>query len=232
MSDTEETRDEEMLEPEPESAENDLVIVPGASEGDADDAALLVPAGPEDDEEPTPDAAAAPEAAASPQFKLDALVAEMADVPAVTAEAPAATAAVDVAAPRVDALAAFEIQAPDEANPLEAALWTRVPFWVLTAVWLAGAGALTYLLWPLAKPGLEASPLYSLLVYGGAGMVFISAVAGLVVWSRARSVAGITERGVVGRAVMVRALAWTAAGVALWVIAMIVLSFHSLKIIP
>jgi uncharacterized membrane-anchored protein len=84
----------------------------------------------------------------------------------------------------------------------------------------------------MAKAGLADNQLYGILVFGGAALVAGGLVVGLVVWFRARSQADHSDRGIVGRAVLLRALGWTAMGVALWVVSMIVLSLHSLDVIP
>jgi hypothetical protein len=130
----------------------------------------------------------------------------------------------------VDPLAAAMSEAFAEAVPIEAELWTRVPFWTLGFVWAASVGVMTYLLWPKMSGGLQDAPLYGVLVFGGAGLVVVSLIAGLIVWSMARARAELTDRPIVSRAVLLRVLGWTAGGVALWVVSMIVLSLRHLDV--
>jgi type IV secretory pathway TrbD component len=53
----------------------------------------------------------------------------------------------------------------------------------------------------------------------------------MVIRSRAQARGSVVDRGLVGRAILLRSLGWTAAGVALWVVAMIVVSFHAVGVI-
>ena len=172
-----------------------------------------------------------PEVPDRPQFTLDELVAEMAGVSA----APAASEESAPPVPeRVDVLVAAMSDTFAEASAVEDEMWTRAPFWALAAVWAVFAGALTYLLWPTAAEGLEAlmgAVLYGALVYGGVALVIIGLVAGMIIRSRAQGRASAVDRGIVGRAILLRALGWTAAGVALWVVALIVVSFHAVGVI-
>lgn len=243
---------------EPVGGDDGLVITPGgpdAAEADEDEPSavpeavedsepsaesdLVEEAAPEDEvpeSEPEPEVeaaeAAAPEqapATAETQFTLDELVAEMAGVSAVTSEA--GTGAEPVVPQRVDPLTAAMSEAFEEV-PVESELWTRLPFWILGAAWALFTGVITYLLWPVAKSGLTGTQLYGVLVYGGVALVVVGAVAGVVVWSRARTRCAMPDRGVVSRAILLRAVGWTATGVAVWVVSMIVLSLHSLDVIP
>jgi len=248
MSDAELPNDAELPEQpataeEPAGEGGDLLIIPGGVDADDPDGALDEPApsepqpesesidlgGPESLES---DEAAAPEqapVAAEAQFTLDELVAEMAGVSAATAD-PQANAE-PVVAQRVDPLAVVMSEAFEEV-PVESEMWTRLPFWLLGATWAVFTGVITYLLWPVAKAGLTGTTLYGVLVYGGVALVAVGAVMGAVVWSRARVRCALPDRGVVGRAILLRAVGWTATGVALWVVSMIVLSLHSLDVIP
>jgi hypothetical protein len=213
---------------ESESVEqSDLVIIPGggdAGEMGEDDSLEAVPVpGPEPAEEDAP---------VERKLTLDELVAEMAGGSAAVTDGSPPVASAPVMAERVDTL---ENAMPDtfaDALPVEAQLWKRLPFWVLGATWVVSVGVMTYLLWPMAKAGLADNQLYGILVFGGAALVAGGLVVGLVVWFRARSQADHSDRGIVGRAVLLRALGWTAVGVALWVVSMIVLSLHSLDVIP
>ena len=135
---------------------------------------------------------------------------------------------------RVDVIAAAMSETFAEVPAVEDEMWTRAPFWALTAVWAIFAGGLAYLLWPTAAGGLEAlmgASLYGVLVYGGVALVVIGVVAGMIVRSSAQARVVVVDRGIAGRAILLRVLGWTAAGVALWVIALIVLSFHAIGVI-
>lgn len=167
-------------------------------------------------------------AGSASEFTLDELVAEMAGVSSVTAQAPAVESA--PAPEHVDPLTAAMSDTFAEAAPTEAALWTRVPFWVIGLSWMSFVGVMTFLLWPKSSGGLQDAPLYGALVFGGAGLVVLSLFIGLIVWARARSHAEAGDRGIVSRAVLLRVLGWTAGGVALWVVALIVLSLRHLDV--
>jgi hypothetical protein len=221
---------------ESESVEqSDLVIIPGggdAGEMGEDDSLEAVPV-PEPEAVPVPEPEPAEEdAPVERKLTLDELVAEMAGGSAAVTDGSPPVASAPVVAEGVDTL---ENTMPDtfaDAVPVEAQLWKRLPFWVLGATWVVSVGVMTYLLWPMAKAGLAGNQLYGILVFGGAALVVGGLVVGLVVWFRARSQADHSDRGIVGRAVLLRALGWTAMGVALWVVSMIVLSLHSLDVIP
>jgi len=222
-----EAKDLETLEmgDEPTGDADELMIITGgiAEEGQDGEVAPAEEAEPESDAEPADERA---------EFTLDELVAEMAGVSAVVADAPAAETAAEPVPEHLDPLAAAMSEAFAATVPVEAEMWTRAPFWATGATWAIFVGVLTYLLWPKAAGGLQDAPLYGVLVFGGATLVVVGLVAGLIVWSRARARAEITDRAIVSRAVLLRVLGWTAAGVALWVIAMIVLSLHYLDVIP
>jgi len=53
----------------------------------------------------------------------------------------------------------------------------------------------------------------------------------MIVRSSAQARASAVDRGIVGRAILLRVLGWTAAGVAVWVIALIAVSFHAVGVI-
>jgi len=245
MSDAELPHDAELPQ-QPEAADEaagedgGLLIIPGGAGADESESALDDPASLEPESKPTDvagtdplegDVPVAPEQAppvAEAQFTLDELVAEMAGVSAATTDPQAS--AEPVVAQRVDPLAAVMSEAFEEV-PVESEMWTRLPFWLLGATWVLFTGVITYLLWPTAKAGLTGSPLYGALVYGGAALVVVGAITGVIVWSRARARCALPDRGVVGRAILLRAVGWTATGVVLWVVTMIVLSLHSLDVI-
>lgn len=171
-----------------------------------------------------------PEEEQAAEFTLDELVAEMAGVSALAAVVADEEVAPVAIPEHIDPLAAAMSEAFAEAAPVEEEMWTRAPFWVLGAVWAVFAGVLSFLLWPKTSTGLESSPLYGLLVYGGTGLVIVGLIVGLVVWSRARARADFKDRSIVSRALMLRAVGWTAAGVAVWVVALVVLSLHHLDV--
>lgn len=241
---------------DPEYAQDELIIIPASEaddEGDdgfesvsaepaADDGLLIVPGDPEEDlvivaadSEPASESTPEIEEDEEPgpvNFTLDELVAEMADVSTVVTEGPAAGVAAPAAVERIAAIDAVMNDTVGDGVPLEGEMWTRLPFWILGGVWALAVLVLTYLLWPTAKVGLGGAPLYGALVYGGAALAVLSLAVGATIWSRARSLSTTGERPIVSRIIMMRALTWTASGVGLWVVSMIVLSFHSLAIIP
>lgn len=261
MSDEEMPRDEEAPEQraaaeEPTGEDMGLLIIPGGVDPeDADDG--IASGGPDasaSDEtpeivEPDLDVPAAgepiddvelrvaePDAAPAdrPQFTLDELVAEMAGVSAASAVAPAPGESAPVVPERVDVLTAAMSDTFAEAPAVEDEVWTRAPFWGIAAAWALFAGVLAYLLWPTATQGFDAlmgSSLYSVLVWGGVALVVVGLVIGTGVRSRAQARGSVVDRGVVGRAILLRTLGWTAAGVAIWVVAMIVVSFHAVGVI-
>lgn len=206
---------------EPMEDLQELVIITGgtADSEPAEDEPVV------DDGEP----ADVEEAERAAEFTLDELVAEMAGVSAVAVSSSAEETA--PAQGHIDPLTAAMSEVFAEAAPIESEMWTRAPFWAVGASWVLFSGVLTFLLWPQSTGGLETMPLYGLLVFGGAGLVAVSLVAGLVVWSRARARTEPTDRPVVSRALLLRMLGWTAGGVALWVIAMVVLSLHNLDVL-
>lgn len=248
MSDEEMPRDEQAPE-QPDAAEEligedtGLVIIPGGVGPDEMDSvdsndSVEAPAGDgSEDLDATPDELSAenvPEVPDRPQFTLDELVAEMAGVSAATVGQAGSGEAAPPAPERVDVLAAAMSDTFAEAPAVEDEMWTRAPFWALVAVWALFSGALAYLLWPTAAEGLEVlmgALLYGVLVYGGVALVVVGLVAGMIIRSRAQARASVVDRGIVGRAILLRVLGWTAAGVALWVIALIVVSFHAVGVI-
>jgi len=219
-----------------------LVIIPGGTGPDEMDDVdhedlAAAPADASDDVDAAvaePAAEAETEVPHRPQFTLDELVAEMAGVSAATAAPTASGEAAPPVPERVDVIAAAMSETFAEVPAVEDEMWTRAPFWALTAVWALFAGGLAYLLWPTAAEGLEAvmgASLYGVLVYGGVALIVIGVVAGMIVRSSAQARAAVVDRGIVGRAILLRTLGWTAAGVALWVIALIALSFHAIGVI-
>lgn len=211
-----------------EAPSEEIMIIPGGfadgESGEDDGTALEGGDQPAGEDEPSSDEDTAP----ASEFTLDELVAEMAGVSATTPSAP-----VEETAPvqdHIDPLTTAMSVTYAETLPVEAELWTRLPFWILGAVWALFAGVLTYLLWPRSAGGLQDAQLYGVLVFGGAALVVIGLLVGLFIWSRARSHAELPDRPIVSRVVLLRVLGWTAGGVALWAIAMVVLSLHHLDV--
>jgi len=217
-----ESGDESMV-----ASEEIMIITGGFTDGESDEDDGTALEGGErsvDGDEPS----AEEDMESASEFTLDELVAEMAGVSAATPDAP-----VEEAAPvpdHIDPLAAAMSETFAGACPVEVELWTRLPFWILGVVWVLFVGALAFLLWPRSAGGLQDAPLYGLLVFGGAALVVIGLAAGLFIWSRARSRAELSDRPIVSRVVLLRVLGWTAGGVALWVITMVVLSLHYLDV--
>jgi hypothetical protein len=102
----------------------------------------------------------------------------------------------------------------------------RVPFWIEFAVFVAFVAAMVYLLWPASTGPFVTLPLYAVFVFGGAALVAVDLVTALVVWLSARSGATDDEKVGLGRTLWMRALAWTAGGVALWWIGIALLELH------
>ena len=235
MSDEEMPRDEEAAaQPaaagEPVGEGMDLLIIPGGIDPDMDEPAS---------DGPTVEAEL--EAAGSevrtadrPEFTLDELVAEMAGVSAATAAVSVSGEAAPATPERVDVLAAAMSDTFAEAPPVENEMWTRAPFWTIAAAWAIFSGVLAYLLWSTATQGFDVlmgSSLYSVLVWGGVALVVVGLVIGAVIRSRAQARGSVVDRGTVGRSILLRTLGWTAAGVAIWVVAVVVVSFHAVGVI-
>ena len=190
---------------------------------------------PELEAEPEPEPAAEPDPDPKPvPLTLDELVADLAESEAV--EEPAALA------PTADetALEEPEQETPAAEEPVENTVgprpllrrwWTRVPFWVVDAVWVVLTVGAVVSLWRAPAATLTDGIAYTVLVLGGAALAFIGLVTGLVVWLVARSRAGEDERGGLGLTIWTRALAWTAGGVALWWIGLLVLDLHHAGVI-
>ena len=115
--------------------------------------------------------------------------------------------------------------------PVSERLWTRLPFWLIGLAWAAFSGALAYLFWPLSATVFVTNPLYPYFVFGGAALVVVDLVTGLVVLLVARARAGDEGRAGLGRVIWLRALTWTAAGVVLWWVALIALDLHRTGVI-
>lgn len=120
-----------------------------------------------------------------------------------------------------------EFVLPPDAAPGHA-LADRAPFWVLGGIWVVFVVLMTYSLWPAAARAgaFLSAPLYPVFVFGGAALVLLGFVTGLVVWLIARGRAGDDGRRGIGRAVWMRALGWTAGGVLLWWAGLILLEMH------
>ena len=116
-------------------------------------------------------------------------------------------------------------------TPVVSRMWARVPFWIIGVVWAVFAGALGYMLWPVSAGVFVTDPLYPYFVFGGATLVALGLVTGLIVWLVARAQAEGDERIGLGRILWMRALSWTAGGVALWWVALIALDLHRTGVI-
>lgn len=117
------------------------------------------------------------------------------------------------------------VDTPQPPPAVTARPWTTIPFFVLGAGWLGFTGPLTYLLWTTAPGAPVASPYYGIFILGGTVLTLLGFMTGLTVWLLARARAGEDEVGV-GRTIWWRAVGTTAAGVALWWIALLVLDMH------
>lgn len=218
-------------EPEIEAAEG--VEIPDtavASEPEAESAAEAEP-----ETEPVADAAPEPEPQPEPQpelpFTLDELVADLASSgPGDEANADAARAAEDespsmTAAEEAVETAEQEVE-PAAPKPLLRRVWTRAPFWAVDAAWAILTLAAVIALWRAPAATFADGIAYGVLVLGGAALAFIGLMTGLIVWLVARSRAGQDERVGLGLAIWTRALIWTAGGVALWWVGLLVLDLH------
>jgi hypothetical protein len=165
---------------------------------------------------------AAGEGSASGERPEDSEGGEPAEGGAVEGTAPAESGADGGAEPEA-------IEEPE--LPVVRRMSTRVPFWVLGAAWVAFAGGLTYLLWPTSTGVFVTSPIYGYFVFGGAALVIIGLVLGLIVWLAARSSVEKGARAGIAGVVWMRALGWTAIGVVLWWIALTVLDLHRTGVI-
>ena len=214
-------------EPEIEAAEG--VEIPDtavASEREAESAAEAEP-----ETEPVADAAPEPEPQPELPFTLDELVADLASSgPGDEANADAARAAEDespsmTAAEEAVETAEQEVE-PAAPKPLLRRVWTRAPFWAVDAAWAILTLAAVIALWRAPAATFADGIAYGVLVLGGAALAFIGLMTGLIVWLVARSRAGQDERVGLGLAIWTRALIWTAGGVALWWVGLLVLDLH------
>ena len=218
-------------EPEIEAAEG--VEIPDtavASEPEAESAAEAEP-----ETEPVADAAPEPEPQPEPQpelpFTLDELVADLASSgPGDEANADAARAAEDespsMTAAEESVEAAEQEVEPAAPKPLLRRVWTRAPFWAVDAAWAILTLAAVIALWRAPAATFADGIAYGVLVLGGAALAFIGLMTSLIVWLVARSRAGQDERVGLGLAIWTRALIWTAGGVALWWVGLLVLDLH------
>ena len=212
-------------EPEIEAAEG--VEIPDtavASEPEAESAAEAEP-------ETEPVAGAAPEPQPELPFTLDELVADLASSgPGDEANADAARAAEDespsMTAAEESVEAAEQEVEPAAPKPLLRRVWTRAPFWAVDAAWAILTLAAVIALWRAPAATFADGIAYGVLVLGGAALAFIGLMTGLIVWLVARSRAAQDERVGLGLAIWTRALIWTAGGVALWWVGLLVLDLH------
>jgi hypothetical protein len=116
--------------------------------------------------------------------------------------------------------------APEALAPITRRWWTRVPLWIVFAAFPVVTGVPVYLMWPGATGAVTAHPLYRLLVLGGAALVLIGLMTGCAIWLTARSRAADDEKVGLGRTLWMRTLTWTAGGVALWWIGLVILDLR------
>jgi hypothetical protein len=195
---------------------------------------------PESEPESEPETEPAPEspaAAGETPLTLDELVADLAESEAgegapsqaVMVEEPPAT---DVEEVEEAAEEAVEGDAePALPRPLVRQFWTRAPFWAVDSAWAILTLAATIALWRAPAATFADGIAYAILVLGGAALAFVGLVTGLVIWLVARSRAEEDERVGLGLAIWTRALSWTAAGVALWWIGLLLLDLHHAGVI-
>jgi len=186
------------------------------------------------EESPAEDVGSEPDEAEASEEAVAAEAEAEAPVPGDVPDAP--TADETVAAAQADSEPEPEPEPepalePEKPKPLTLRLWTRVPLWIEFGVFVAFAGALTYLLWSAPREALTTLPLYALLVLGGTALVVIDLVTGLAIWLTARKRATDSEKIGLGRTLWLRALGWTAGCVAVWWIAFLVLDLHRIGVI-
>jgi hypothetical protein len=121
-------------------------------------------------------------------------------------------------------IAASEL--PSEPIPARSRLGARLPFWILSGVWAAFAGTLTYLLWAASSTPFTAHPLYAVLTFGGLGLTVAGPLLVLVVWLLMRRASEPTLREGLVRAVFLRAAVATLSGNLLWWAALLALDMH------
>jgi len=157
----------------------------------------------------------------------EADIQESAETPEPEEKPEPAAVAGDVAAPEAEPAPA----APASELPVTKRAWSHAPFFVLGAAWIGFVAALTVLLWDSAAVSIVGSPLYPYFVFGGVALVLIGFVTGLTVWLLARGRVSDDERAGVAGAIWLRAVAWTAGGVALWWVGLILLDLHRAGVI-
>jgi hypothetical protein len=137
-----------------------------------------------------------------------------------------AGAAPEPVAPMAQVAVPKATEAPVEAGPMLERLWTHVPFWVIGGAWLVLTASMTALLWNATPGGVTGGIPYAALVFGGGVFVLIDLVAGLVISQMVRSRTAPGERSGLALAIWNRALLWTAGGVLLWWIGLLLLDLH------
>jgi hypothetical protein len=187
--------------------------------------------------EPEPEAAEAVEVVepdpAAEQLSLDEMVDSLKDADPVAEAEAGETEVVDAPAePEAPAAAVDEpIAPPDAPEAPEGTLLTRsrlaarLPFWILSGVWVVFAGVMTYVLWADATKPFADLPLYAGFIYGGVALTVAGLLVGVVVWLLLRRAAPELRAGLV-RAVLLRAAAATLAGNLVWWAGLVVLDLH------
>jgi hypothetical protein len=105
-------------------------------------------------------------------------------------------------------------------------LAARLPFGLYIGVWAIFAGAMTYLLWPLAVKPFTGTQLYAYFVLGGVALTLVGPLLGLGVWLAVRGRAEVGGDAGLARAAFMRAAAATLAGDLLWWIGLVLLDLH------
>jgi hypothetical protein len=129
-------------------------------------------------------------------------------------------------APVAQAVSPIAAEPAAEAGPMLERSWTHVPFWVIAGAWVVLTAAMTALLWNASAGGVTTGIPYAVLVLGGGVLVVIDLVAGLVVSLMVRGRTAPGERAGLFLAVWYRALLWTAGGVLVWWIGLLLLDLH------
>jgi hypothetical protein len=110
-------------------------------------------------------------------------------------------------------------------------MWTRAPAWCVAVLFAAFVVAAVAYLWPVASGDFKASAYYPLFILGSAGFVVVHLVTGLTVWLSARAQAGKGARTGISATVWIRTLAWTAGGIVLWWVGLLLLDLRHAGII-
>lgn len=119
-----------------------------------------------------------------------------------------------------------EAAAPETDLPPADRLGARLPFWMLGGTWVLLVSFFSYVLWPIAEPGLMDDPMYAWFILGGAALTAIGFFLAVVAWLAVRSSVEPGQRRGVASVIWKRALLWTAGGVVLWWMALLLLDLR------